>query len=45
VLTHVLYGFGFWRGLFTKLNLAHDKSPTQVIIERVEPGMVRPSGP
>jgi GT2 family glycosyltransferase len=36
-LTHVLYGFGFWRGLFTKLDRAHDKGPTPVIIERVEP--------
>jgi cellulose synthase/poly-beta-1,6-N-acetylglucosamine synthase-like glycosyltransferase len=34
VLTHLLYGFGFWRGLFTKLGPAH-KSSSPIAIERV----------
>ena len=36
VLTHVLYGFGFWRGLFTKLRRPGspgDLPPTHVVLE------------
>jgi succinoglycan biosynthesis protein ExoA len=28
VLTHVLYGIGFWRGLFTRLKSSDDDAPT-----------------
>jgi hypothetical protein len=35
VLTHVLYGFGFWRGLFTKLKPADERSNEPVKVERV----------
>jgi succinoglycan biosynthesis protein ExoA len=34
VLTHVLYGFGFWRGLFTKLKPPGARSDVPVKIER-----------
>ena len=33
VLTHLLYGFGFWRGLFTRLNAPTDRSPVPVELE------------
>ena len=36
VLTHVLYGFGFWRGLFTPLRAPQSGEKTEVVIERVE---------
>jgi succinoglycan biosynthesis protein ExoA len=36
VLTHVLYGFGFWRGLFTRLDSARDKSSNPIKIERIK---------
>ena len=35
VLTHVLYGFGFWRGLFTKLKSPSEPSNVPVQVERV----------
>jgi len=35
VLTHVLYGFGFWRGLFTRLETTLHKSTNPITIERV----------
>jgi hypothetical protein len=35
VLTHLLYGFGFWRGLFTRLDPALNKSSSPITIERV----------
>ena len=35
-LTHVLYGAGFWRGLFTRLGAA-DRPPVQVALETVQP--------
>jgi hypothetical protein len=35
VLTHVLYGFGFWRGLFTRLDPSLHKSSNPITIERV----------
>ena len=37
VLTHVLYGYGFWRGLFTQLKPAGQRPPVPVVIESVEP--------
>jgi succinoglycan biosynthesis protein ExoA len=33
VLTHILYGLGFWRGLFTKLNHGEKKSSVEVVLE------------
>jgi glycosyltransferase involved in cell wall biosynthesis len=35
VLTHVLYGFGFWRGLFTKLQPADERSNEPVKVEMI----------
>jgi succinoglycan biosynthesis protein ExoA len=35
VLTHVLYGLGFWRGLFTPLRRPGQRPPGQVVLERV----------
>ncbi|TAK93056.1 MAG: glycosyltransferase, partial [Verrucomicrobia bacterium] len=35
MLTHVLYGYGFWRGLFTKLNAAATRAATPVTLERM----------
>lgn len=32
---HVLYGLGFWRGLFTKLKPVAGKNPPQVVLETV----------
>jgi succinoglycan biosynthesis protein ExoA len=33
VLTHILYGFGFWRGLFTSLKTSPDRAPVPVELE------------
>ncbi len=35
VLTHVLYGVGFWRGLFTPLRRPGERPPGQVVLETV----------
>jgi cellulose synthase/poly-beta-1,6-N-acetylglucosamine synthase-like glycosyltransferase len=35
VLTHIFYGAGFWRGLFTKLNRDENKSSIEVVLETV----------
>jgi len=35
-LTHILYGAGFWRGLFTRLRAPGDMSRRQVVLERVQ---------
>ena len=35
VLTHVLYGFGFWRGLFTPLKEPKERPPANVVLETV----------
>lgn len=37
VLTHLLYGIGFWRGLFTTLGKAHRREQTEVTIETIRP--------
>jgi hypothetical protein len=37
-LTHVLYGYGFWRGLFTTLKPAGQRPPGPITIERVDGG-------
>ena len=36
VLAHVMYGLGFWRGLFTRLRPPDPASPVPVTVERVE---------
>lgn len=36
VLTHVLYGAGFWRGLFTSLKPSSDRPQTAVELENVK---------
>ncbi len=35
VMSHLLYGFGFWRGLFTKLKPPDQRSDTPVALEMV----------
>jgi len=35
VLTHVLYGIGFWRGLFTSLKSPEERPPTDVRLETI----------
>jgi succinoglycan biosynthesis protein ExoA len=35
VLTHILYGLGFWRGLFTPLRRPGQRPPGQVVLESV----------
>ena len=35
VLTHILYGLGFWRGLFTPLRRPGQRPPGEVVLERV----------
>lgn len=35
VLTHLLYGFGFWRGLFTSLKPGSRPAPPPVVLETV----------
>jgi succinoglycan biosynthesis protein ExoA len=35
VLTHLLYGLGFWRGLFTTLRSPGERTPGQVVLETV----------
>ena len=35
VLTHILYGLGFWRGLFTPLRRPGQRPPGQVLLETV----------
>ncbi len=34
VITHLFYGLGFWRGLFTQLRGKASKPPTEVVLER-----------
>jgi cellulose synthase/poly-beta-1,6-N-acetylglucosamine synthase-like glycosyltransferase len=35
VASHIFYGFGFWRGLFTKLNVGGNKPKTEVVLENI----------
>lgn len=35
VLAHVLYGFGFWRGLFTRLKVPGQRRSAEVKVEKV----------
>ena len=34
-ITHIFYGLGFWRGLFTKLTAAGRVPPTDVTLEKI----------
>ena len=34
-LTHVLYGLGFWRGLFTRLHNKATRPPVEVVLEQI----------
>lgn len=36
VLTHILYGFGFWRGLFTTLKKDGERPAVNVVLETVQ---------
>jgi len=36
VLTHVLYGLGFWVGLFTKLRPSGQPAPGEVVLEKMQ---------
>lgn len=42
VLTHVLYGLGFWRGLFTRLKAPSERTPVPVDLESVAVGPENP---
>jgi len=42
ILTHLLYGFGFWRGLFTQLKAPSDRSPVPVEMEEIQTGQTTP---
>lgn len=35
VLTHIFYGIGFWRGLFTRLKKSGEKPRAEVTLERI----------
>jgi cellulose synthase/poly-beta-1,6-N-acetylglucosamine synthase-like glycosyltransferase len=37
VMTHVLYGLGFWHGIFTRLRTPQARAPTPVQLETVPP--------
>ena len=38
IVVHLLYGLGFWRGLFTRLKAAAGESAGSVELERISPG-------
>ncbi len=35
VMSHILYGWGFWRGLFTKLHVSGQRPAVEVLLETV----------
>src|SRR5688572_28517466 len=37
VASHIFYGLGFWRGLFTRLKRPGEKPATEVDLEKVSP--------
>jgi hypothetical protein len=37
VLSHILYGLGFWRGLFTRLKPPQERGQVPVVLETVKP--------
>jgi hypothetical protein len=37
VLAHLMYGIGFWRGLFTKVKSFAQDAATRVTLETVKP--------
>jgi len=36
ILTHMLYGLGFWRGLFTKLKTGGERPAVAVVLENIQ---------
>ena len=36
VLSHIFYGIGFWRGLFTKLNRGGHPAAVEVVLEKIQ---------
>jgi len=42
LLTHLLYGFGFWRGLFTSLKAPAERPPVPVEMEEIQIGQAAP---
>jgi succinoglycan biosynthesis protein ExoA len=37
VASHIFYGLGFWRGLFTKLNRGGNQPSVEVVLENIQP--------
>jgi hypothetical protein len=37
ILSHIFYGLGFWRGLFTNLNQDKSRPVTEVSLETIRP--------
>jgi succinoglycan biosynthesis protein ExoA len=37
VASHICYGLGFWRGLFTKLNRGGNNSAVEIVLENIQP--------
>ena len=37
VASHIFYGLGFWRGLFTQLNRGGNNSVVEVVLEKIQP--------
>ena len=36
VASHIFYGIGFWRGLFTKLNQGGNQPAVEVVLENIQ---------
>lgn len=45
VASHLLYGLGFWRGLFTRLNQGENRTRAEVRLERVAGFEIRTGSP
>jgi succinoglycan biosynthesis protein ExoA len=39
ILSHIMYGLGFWRGLITRLNVAGTRESVPVELERITPSL------
>jgi len=37
MLSHICYGFGFWKGLFTRLKSKAEQAAVEVVLERISP--------
>ena len=35
VASHILYGFGFWHGVFTKLSLGEKRARFEIVLEKI----------